>query len=69
MFTFTDTLIEQVSTIRAIHITELRTALTAVYVAAGQAPPVFTDPTIIPGVTPLKAVHILELRAAVVSLP
>jgi hypothetical protein len=50
------------SLIRAVHITELRTAVNEVRVLAGLSPFVFTD-GIVPGLG-IKKVHIEELRAA-----
>jgi hypothetical protein len=54
--------------IRTGAITELRSALNAVYVSLRKTPPAYTDPVLTPGSTMLKAVHIRELRAAVVAL-
>jgi subtilisin family serine protease len=54
--------------VKAVHLTELRTALTDAYVAAGQPAPSFVDPTVLAGSTPIKVVHINELRAAVIAL-
>jgi uncharacterized repeat protein (TIGR01451 family) len=52
--------------IKAVHITELRTAVNAVaaLAAPGQPAPTFTDPTITPGTTIIRAVHVNELRSA-----
>ena len=55
------------TTIRAVHITELRTGLEEAYPAAGLTPPTYTDPHLAAGST-MKAVHISEIRAAVVAL-
>ncbi|MNC87316.1 hypothetical protein D3C83_30330 [compost metagenome] len=52
------------SIVRAVHITQLRAALSQAYVAAGLATPVFTDPGLGTG-TVIRAAHINELRAAV----
>jgi hypothetical protein len=51
-----------VTNIRATHVSELRTAVTAVRNAAGLPPASFTDP-VLDGVV-VKAVHVTELRAA-----
>jgi hypothetical protein len=51
----------------AAHVSELRTALGQAYTAAGQTPPVYTDPGLTAGTT-IRAVHIAELRANVVTL-
>ncbi len=56
------------TTIKAVHITELRAALNAVYTTLGRALPAYTDPTLTAGTTS-KAAHIQELRNAVSSLP
>ena len=54
--------------VKAVHLTEARSALAAAYVAAGRNQPVYTDGSILRGVTPIRAVHIAELRAAVRAL-
>jgi hypothetical protein len=56
-----------VSAIEAVHVTDLRTALTQVYTMLGQPAPVFTDPVLTAGMT-VKAVHISQLRAAVFAV-
>ena len=53
---------------KAVHLTELRSALAAAYAAAGRTAPDLTDPTIVAGSTSIRAVHIKELRDAVVFL-
>ena len=63
-FTWTDT-IAVGTPIRAVHVSELRTALGAVYQARGQGQPSYTDPTVVAGTTGIKAVHVSELRAAI----
>ena len=50
--------------VRAVHLMELRTALTQAYTACSLPPPTYTDPVIVRGVTPIKAVHWTELRDA-----
>lgn len=55
-----DRLVGSVTPIKAAHLIELRTAVTALRTLAGQGPGVYTD-TAAPGLT-IKAVHILELR-------
>jgi hypothetical protein len=58
-----------VTTVRSIHITELRSALLDVYVAAGRTPlPVFTNPTLVAGETIVAAAHVAEIRAAIVAI-
>lgn len=51
----------------ARHITELRTALSDVYLAAGLMQPVYTDLSLAAGAA-IKAVHIAELRSFVGTL-
>jgi len=53
--------------VKAVHIAELRTALSGAYVAAGRTPPTFTDPSLGAGAL-IRAVHLSELRAAVSAL-
>jgi hypothetical protein len=55
------------SLVRAQHILELRTALSALYQARGQSPPSYTDEALSAG-TPVKAVHVDELRFAVMAV-
>jgi hypothetical protein len=66
-FVFTDSDVTN-ATVKATHVLELRSALQDVYVAAGRAALVFTDPTLTPQQTFIKAVHINELCTAVVSV-
>ena len=51
--------------VKAVHITDLRTALDGVYDAQGKAHPTYTDPTITAGQTVIKKAHIAEVRQAV----
>ena len=53
---------------RAVHLTDLRTALGQAYIACGQSAPTCTDATLTAGTMVIKAVHIAELRAAVLAL-
>ncbi len=55
-----DRLVEFTTVIKLAHLTQLRTAITAVRALANQGPATFTD-TAAPGLK-VKAVHILELR-------
>ena len=50
--------------IKAVHLTELRSALTQAYGACSLSPPPYTDPVIVRGVTGIKAAHWTELRDA-----
>jgi hypothetical protein len=59
---FTDLTLTGVN-IKAVHITELRTAVNAVRTLAGLPAASLTDPTITPGVTLVKAAHLTELRS------
>jgi hypothetical protein len=57
-----DPLISQVTPIRAVHITELRTRIDALRQQFELSPFAWTDPTL--AVVFVKAVHITELRVA-----
>ncbi len=57
-----------VTPVRQPHVTELRTALDAVYDARRRPRPTYTDPVLTAGVTLVKAVHVTELRRAVLML-
>ena len=50
--------------VKAIHITQLRTAVNAMRAAAGLSATVFTDPSLATG-NAIKSIHITELRTAV----
>ena len=60
---FTDTSLAGVP-IKAVHLTELRTAINAMRIAAGLDAIYFTNPTVASGSMTVKRVHLLELRAA-----
>jgi hypothetical protein len=62
---FTDDPLVAGATIRAAHITQLRTAVNAVRTFAGLPPFAFTD-AVAPGMT-VRALHMTELRAALVQ--
>jgi hypothetical protein len=67
-YAWTDpTLQPGVTTIKAAHLTEMRTALQQAYTAAGQTPPGFAE-SIAARVTIIRAVHLEELRTAVLAL-
>jgi fibronectin type 3 domain-containing protein len=54
------------TTVQAVHVTQLRTAVTAVCALAANPPPcstAFTDPTLTAQVTTIKRLHVTELRA------
>jgi len=57
-------LVAGITPARAVHLTQLRTAVNAVRTLAALPAAVLTDPVITPGVTPIKAVHITQLRTA-----
>ena len=52
---------------RAVHLTDLREALNAVYDALGRARPTYTDLTIVPGQTVIMKTQIEQLRSAVIA--
>jgi hypothetical protein len=54
VLTFTDPSLAGGATIMVVHVTELRTALDAVYTQRGRAVPTYTDPTITATQTPIK---------------
>ena len=56
-----------VTSIKAVHLSEMRTALVQAYDAAGRPRPSYTD-TVISGISTIKAVRIQELRMAVTAL-
>jgi hypothetical protein len=62
---FTDSpLVGGTTKIKAVHITELRTAVNLMRAAAGLSAATFTDSSLIAGTTQFKAVHLTELRTA-----
>ena len=68
-FPWTDaTLSAGTTPVRAVHVAELRTALTEAYAAAGRTAPTFTDPALTTGVTLVRAVHISEIRSALLAI-
>lgn len=60
---FTDDALTVGTSIKAAHITQLRTAVNAVQTLAGQGTSAYTDDTITVGSTTAKAAHITELRS------
>lgn len=62
-FTHTDAVLSAGTMIRAAHVTDLRTAINAIRVAAGLIPATFTDPSLQSVVA--KGVHVTELRDAI----
>ena len=68
-FAWTDsTLTPGVTGVKRVHFTEMRTALTEAYEAAGKPVPTFTDPSITPTVTIIRATHLNELRTDALAL-
>ncbi|MGH7348188.1 MAG: hypothetical protein ACREK4_25000, partial [Candidatus Rokuibacteriota bacterium] len=62
---FTDSLLTAGTTVeKAVHITELRTAIDLARARNGLAAFAWTDPTLTAGSTAIKAIHIVELRTA-----
>ena len=57
-----DPLVTNTTTVKAAHLTELRTAVNAARAAGGLSAATFTDPS--PSGVAIKATHILELRTA-----
>ena len=68
-FGWTDaTLIVGSAVVKAVHVSELRTALDQTYQAAGRPPPTYGDPTLTAGETVVKAEHVTQIRDAVRAL-
>ena len=59
-----DPLVAMSTSVKATHISQLRTAVNAVRALASLGAGSYTDPTITATVTPIKAVHITDLRTA-----
>jgi len=62
---FTDDPLNAGTAIKAVHLTQLRTALDQARAALGLSPLPYTDPTIIPGSTIVKTAHIADVRNGV----
>jgi hypothetical protein len=60
---FTDDPLSAGTTMKVVHLTQLRTAVNAMRTAAGLGAAAFTDPALAAG-TVIKAVHVTELRTA-----
>jgi len=63
-FGFTDDPLGPSTPVRAVHFTELRSAIDSERMAFGWVGFEWTDPALIPGITLAKAAHLSELRAA-----
>ena len=61
---FTDPNLADGDSIKAVHITELRTRVDALRTQNDLQKYTFTDPVLIAGVTVVRAAHLLELRTA-----
>ena len=61
---FSDPVLNNTVKVKAVHLTQLRTAVNAMRAAAGLSAATFTDPTITAQSTIVKAVHITQLRTA-----
>jgi hypothetical protein len=65
---FTDPVLESsVTAVKAVHVSELRTAVQAVRALAALGAFVFEDPSLTPEATAIKAAHVTELRSALTS--
>ena len=66
--TFTDDpILPGVTTVKAVHFTELRERIDLLRDGAGLAPFAWTDPVLTAGVTPVRLSHLLELREALAA--
>ena len=66
--TFTDDpIVPGVTSIKAVHFTELREQIDLLHTAAGLEPFSWTDPILTPGVTPVRLIHLLQLRQALAA--
>jgi hypothetical protein len=66
--TFTDDpLTARTTGVKAVHLTELRSAINTLRVLYGLAAAIWTDATLTPGVTVVKAVHVTDLRTALAA--
>jgi hypothetical protein len=59
-----DPLVAGTSTVKAVHFTELRTAVAALRARYALTAVSWTDDPLISGAAPVRAVHVMELRAA-----
>ncbi len=67
-FSWTDAIPDSGIAVKAVHISELRTALLQAYTAAGRTAPAFIDSSLVPAISAIRVVHIQELRDAVIHL-
>jgi hypothetical protein len=57
-----------VTVVKAVHVTDLRTALAEAYTAASRTPPTYTHAAVTGGITVITSVDIAELRAALLAI-
>jgi hypothetical protein len=62
-----DPLIPGMTVIKAIHILQLRNALSEAYLALGKIAPTYTDPNLGVGIL-VRMTHIVELRQLVIAV-
>jgi subtilisin family serine protease len=65
--TFTDEPLTAGTSVKAVHINELRARINALRARFELGPRAWTDPVIVPGVTIVKAQHLAEMRSAVIE--
>jgi RHS repeat-associated protein len=63
-----DPIVAGVTEVKAVHLTELRTAINAARTAHGLSAATWTDATVTADVTVIQAVHINELRTAIAAV-
>ena len=68
LFPWTDPSVLNVR-VKAVHFTEMRTAISEVYSNAHQTPPTWIDPVLVDSASKVRQVHIMELRSAVTGAP
>jgi hypothetical protein len=67
-YTWSDSaLTADTTSVRQVHVAELREALRQAYVSANVSPPMYSDLDLTTGFT-IRAVHLAQLRSAVVDL-
>lgn len=62
-----DPVVAQETTIRAVHISQLRTAVDAVRSLAGLSQQAWIDSSLVAGATPMRKIHVEELRSSLAS--
>jgi hypothetical protein len=56
--------VPRVTVVRAVHVTELRTAISALRASRRLSEVNWTDPVLTAGTTPVRAIHLIELHSA-----